>query len=175
MYFFDSIEKRVMDGLNQVCKDAINEGWSNDTTKWTQQIKDRLCTIGLDLGFEVCTQKSAAPKANWGEWLYDMTWLEYDRRGKEGYLIDIPLVLECEWLKGDKILDDFEKIIIAKAKNKVIICQKANIDEINNMFKEFKGRISLFRRSEASDRYLFAGLNCSENNFEFESFMPFRS
>ncbi len=31
-----------------------------------------------------------------GEWLYDVTWLEYEKSGR-GELVDAPLVAECEW------------------------------------------------------------------------------
>jgi hypothetical protein len=168
MHFFDIIEKKVIERLNQVYNDAISEGWTDNTLKWTQQIKEKLCNLGHELGFEVCSHKSSALKADWGEWL------EYDRRQKEGFLIDVPLVLECEWGNDDAILSDFEKIMISKAKNKIIVFQKKNIDGINKMFDKFKNLISLFKQSSTTDRYLFAGLNCNPQKFEFETFMPFR-
>jgi hypothetical protein len=175
MQFYDIIEKKVMVGLNQVSRASIEEGWANDDSKWTQKIKEKLWTLGLNLGFEICSHNIGGIELIHGEWLYDMTWLEYDRRGKEGYLIDIPLVMESEWGKRDKVIDDFEKLLLARAKNKIMIFQMKNSDEINKMFDEFKKIILLFKRSDSLDRYLFAGLNYKENKFEFEVFMPFRN
>jgi hypothetical protein len=175
MHFYDIIEKKVMDGLNQVCSASMKEGWANDDSKWTQKIKDKLWTIGVNSGFEVCTHKSGIIESIHGEWLYDITWIEYDRKGNDGYLIDIPLVLESEWGKYDDIINDFEKLLLARARNKIMVFQMKNSDEINKMFVEFKKIISMFKRSNSSDRYLFAGLNYKENKFEFEVFMPFRN
>ena len=46
-----------------------------------------------------------------GEWLYDVTWLEY-----EGELLtDAPLVAECEWSGGEEIDHDFQKLLLARA------------------------------------------------------------
>jgi hypothetical protein len=51
-------------------------------------------------------------------WLWDMTWVELS----EGKLIDLPLALESEWLRTfDEILFDFEKLLVCRARLRVMI------------------------------------------------------
>ena len=54
-------------------------------------------------------------KANrdYGEWLYDVTWLKYDCNYR---VIDVPLVAECEWGRLENIYDDFDKLLLARAR-----------------------------------------------------------
>jgi len=43
-------------------------------------------------------------------------------------MIDVPLVVECEWENAVEVHKDFEKLLIAKSKNRVMIFQSWEID-----------------------------------------------
>ena len=80
-----------------------------------------------------CARDVDKANRNHGEWLYDVTWLKYERDlGKRGLdlavqarvaaaerkrclLIDSHLVAECEWGNLEQIVDDFEKLLLARA------------------------------------------------------------
>ena len=66
---------------------------------------------------------------DYGEWLYDVTWLKYERQ-RDGLewpataLIEAPLVAECEWGRGknlEYIVEDFEKLLLARADVRLMI------------------------------------------------------
>ncbi len=111
------IMRAVQKDLNSL---EVGEGESD--TVWTTAVKTKLCKIGRDrFGCKVCA--SGVDKADFGEWLYDVTWLEYEKndRGKLVNLVDAPLVAECEWGNKGDIEDDFEKLLLARAGVRLMI------------------------------------------------------
>ena len=82
---------------------------------WTKVVLTKLCEIGRGFRFHVCANKGKVDKANrdYGEWLYDVTWLKYDCNYR---VIDVPLVAECEWGRLENIYDDFDKLLLARAR-----------------------------------------------------------
>ena len=92
-------------------------------TEWTKAIKTELCRIGQDFGCKVGALKSEVHEGcrDYGEFLYDVTWLEY---GGDGQLVDAHLVAECEWanlIKNDEIDDNFQKLLLACAGVRLMI------------------------------------------------------
>ena len=65
-----------------------------------------------------------------GEWLYDVLWWH---ENDQGYAIDIPLVAESEWGGPGKFQDDFQKLLLARSKYKVIVLPIENYT-FNRMF-----------------------------------------
>ena len=87
--------------------------WRN--TKWTQEVLTTLCKPGEDLGFTTWPNKVH----NRGEWLYDVTWC----KNASGEMLEsIPLVAECEWGNIEYIQEDFEKLLVARARVRVMVC-----------------------------------------------------
>ena len=80
---------------------------------WTKAVKTKLCEIGREFGCKVCASGVEKADRDYGEWLYDVTWLEYEKIGR-GELVDAPLVAECEWGNFDAIVEDFEKLLLAR-------------------------------------------------------------
>ena len=82
----------IRDGLNQLGQHGTND------------ILTKLCEIGRNPPFDC--KVGASPtfvceaKRDWGEWLYDLTWLKYDNNSHDKHLIDVSLVAECEWALG---------------------------------------------------------------------------
>ena len=112
------IMREVQEGLDSL--DVLRR--ANDT-EWTKAIKTKLCQIGQEFGCKVGALKSEVDKdhRNYGEFLYDVTWLEY---GGHGQLVDAHLVAECEWcnlIKSDEIDDDFQKLLLARAGVRLMI------------------------------------------------------
>lgn len=82
---------------------------------FTRAFKTRLCEIGKERDYQVAA--SSVEKVDYGEWLYDVTWLDYDSE----YLRNVPLVAEVEWGNPSRIGDDFEKLLVARADLKLMI------------------------------------------------------
>ena len=116
------IMRAVREGLNglEIDKPAGN-------TEWNKAVKTELCKIGRGrFGCYVCARDVDETDRDQGEWLYDVTWLEYEKNGRSELkarrkLVDAPLVAECEWGDLGDIYDDFEKILLARAGVRLII------------------------------------------------------
>ena len=51
--------------------------------KWNPAVKTELCKIGRDrFGYYVCARDVDETDCDQGEWLYDVTWLEYEKNGR---------------------------------------------------------------------------------------------
>ena len=89
---------------------------------WTQAIKSELCRIGRGEEFKCKVGAHAREVAechrDYGEWLYDVTWLEYDR---DGCVTAAHLVAECEWGDITDIDEDFQKLLLARATVRLMI------------------------------------------------------
>lgn len=167
---FDYIEYEIIQKIKEIFEDHnfIESGW----TEWTKQILEKLCVLGQGKGYKVCTNQSAVPNSNFPEWLYDMTWVDY----QDDYLLDVALVLECEWSKKEEdIYPDFEKLLLANAHNKVMIFQSGNYNIFKKIVEQFKKMILVFKAIRVNEKYLFAGFNWDNKKFEFETFIPFRN
>jgi hypothetical protein len=168
VHVFDSTENKIKDKLSIIAEEAITQQWKGNTF-WTSKIKERICDLGKNLGYKIQTNKKSATNADWGEWLFDLTWLDYS----EGMVLEVPLALECEWSQNiDEIDADFQKLIICRADHRVMIFQQANLSKIKDIIESFKKQISNFRRTETSDRYLFVGFHWDEGKFFFEAYQP---
>ena len=84
------IMRAVRDGLDnlEIAADA-------PPRDWFLVIATKLCDLGRKFGWKVGASRVAEANRDRPEWLYDVTWLEYERGG--GLLVDAPLVAECEW------------------------------------------------------------------------------
>ena len=141
---------------------AIQEGL--DGLKGTQ-IDDRtgavltkLCEIGKeDFGFQVGADSSKVDetKRDWGEWLYDVTWLEYG----DGRVVEAPFVAECEWGNLEKITEDFDKLLLARSGVRLMICEgnrKRSSNRTSTITEELARRVREFNGSRTEDAWLLA-------------------
>lgn len=122
-----------------------------------------------------------------GEWLYDLTWLKYDidyqnihlinkdefiRNYDQFALLDTPLVLESEWQDDGK--DDFEKLLQARSKYKIMVFNLEGRNQrertFNNHIRKFTGFIQKYQFSQSGDRYLFCGTHDYSNTFLFDQY-----
>jgi len=89
--------------------------------------------------------------AKGGEWLYDLTCLEYE----DGYLKGIPLVLESEWDRGG-VDADFQKLIVARADHRVMVLEVESDEKEKEVVEQLLQHVQKCRHSMVGDRYLFA-------------------
>ena len=153
------IMRAVQKGLDSI---PIPAGAGNK--KWTRAAKTELCKIGRGFGCYVCASGvDEEAKPDHGEWLYDVTWLEYGRNN--GPLVDVTLVGECEWAgqtlsSGDSLKyrdahdDDFEKLLLARGGVRLMIFQGSNEDASRKIAKRLAKRIREFNGSRAEDAWL---------------------
>ena len=69
-----------MSGKSEIMR-AVRDGLDNleidnpkGDTEWTKAVKTKLCDIGLRFGYKVGA--GGVDNGGFGEWLYDVTWLE---------------------------------------------------------------------------------------------------
>ena len=133
--------------------------------EWTTAIKRRFCQAGEDVGFATCgtTSGEAGCPCRFPEWLYDVCWLSY-RRGDQGTkltdssdldLLDAAeLIVECEWGNLGDIRDDFQKLLVGRAKVRCMIWDRPQDAEmIVNWMSE---SVQRYAHSSPDDFYLLA-------------------
>ena len=131
---------------------------------WTEEIMTRLCNVGQEQDYYVCV--SGVSESNRGEWLYDMTWLQYE--GNQ--LMDVGLVLECEWGYFSAVRADFEKLMLAKADLRCMIFWAANRQEAMDDILRIFDTIKEFQKTKDTDIYLFCVWLEDEAHFYFYNY-----
>ena len=122
---------------------------NGSSTPFTEGIMTRLCEIGQDTGNSVYVR--GISQADGGEWLYDMTWLVYDRN----QLKDIRLALECEWDDFPGVRDDFQKLMLVKADLRCMIFWSKTLQSTKDNIQSLMDQVIGCRKSEPGDDYLF--------------------
>ena len=95
------------------------------------------------------------------EWLYDIVWWDQEA----DYVLSIPLVCESEWGGIGDVKVDFQKLLLARSKYKVMI-----FNGYNGMIQWCKKQIHKFEYTKNGDRYLFCSWN-DKNGFRFELYV----
>ena len=90
---------------------------------WTKKILTTLCNLGKCLKYEAWaagTSRNPVPNEyrERGEFLYDVSWRELDSSCR---IISFPMVAECEWGPLREIKYDFQKLLLARAKVRVMV------------------------------------------------------
>ena len=145
--------------------DGLDIGVADD---WTPAINTELCRIGRTFGLHVCASKVKKEDDNFsGEWLYDVTWIRYE----EDFVTEAVLVAECEWLPGEAILEDFQKLLLARASVRLMSFQSRNRAKSKEIAEYLARQVRTFIRSSDEDRWLLAAW---ERNDERERGWLFR-
>ena len=169
------IMRAVQDGLNNLEIDN-----PKGDTEWTEAVKTKLCTIGQEFGCKVGAKKNEVEKAyrDFGEWLYDVTWLKYERE-RDGLkwpataLIKVPLVAECEWGVDEHleyIIEDFEKLLLARADVRLMIFDGNQEPGSKEIADRLARKIRLFDSTEEGDTWLLAAWEGSNQDWSFRYF-----
>ena len=146
---------------------------------WTKAVKTKLCEVGQDrFCCKVCAS-GVDKAANFGEWLYDVTWLEYEKNdcGELVNLVDASLVAECEWGNKGRIEDDFEKLLLARTGVRLMIFEGIS-NRIPNprseeVAKRLAGMVREFNGSCVEDAWLLAAWERNDDEEKGWSFKYF--
>ena len=178
----EGVQEIEMPGKSEIMR-AVQKGLDNleiddpkGNTEWTKAVKTELCKIGRDrFSFEVYASGVENPEPGHGEWLYDVTWLEYEKNGRSELnarrkLIDAPLVAECEWGDLGDIYDDFEKILLARASVRLMIFDGNQNPGSKKIAEQLAGRVREFNGSRAEDVWLLAAWEGTNAAWPFQYF-----
>lgn len=180
------MESALVDKVQDTLK-AIDWGTKNQTkflpSEWTRDIKSGMATLGFNENYSVWA--SGVEERDSGgnarivnqEWLFDLTWIEYEGRGPTRKMKSLPLVLESELptdkaRKEQEVLDDFEKLIVARAGLKVMIFQVDQTAEATDRFDKLVSHINSYRAVIPDGEYLLASIIWQEGRFEFFHLPP---
>lgn len=128
----------------------------------TRQIKRSIGAEGRERGFTVYT---AAPGfRRFGEWIFDLTWL----KELGGEVLDIPLALECEWMSGNETFWDFQKLLVSRAKQRILVMYARNAVLADRSLKTLIRQVRRFKQTRRGDRYMFACYLRNTDEFLFK-------
>jgi hypothetical protein len=139
--------------------DPVKRGeWK--TGRWTREVKNAVGRVAEKRGYSVCA--TGCNHAKWGEWLYDLTCIEYD---EEQHLKGIPLVMESEW-QGKGVNYDFQKLVVARADCRVMVLEVKSDKNKEEVIQQLLQHVRKCRHSTKGDRYLFACWNSVRRSFD---------
>lgn len=136
------------------------------TPAWTEKIYGALIDLGHQHGLRSCASHH---EADHPEWLYDLLWYRSIGSGRDEHLTDVPMVMECEWHPSvDEIALDFEKLLVATAPLKVMICSP-NVLSRAEVLAFMSDSVNRFQRRCPGDRYLIAFVREEARDVLFET------
>jgi hypothetical protein len=157
-----SLEDRVKSALEAVADNL--RGMNAGNKLWTLQIKSQLKEKRPDDCQVFATGHS-------GEFLYDLIWIRREQGQRP--ILDLALVLECEWGIGQEIFD-FQKLLLARADLRVMVFQGSRQHQ-SQVIAQMRDEISEFRKTQTGDRYLFACWDlepeCNHREFHYEGYV----
>lgn len=154
----NDVLKKIAERIAEV--PSLIEKGSGDG-RWTYHVKKCVLEIGLDDGYRVCT--SGFPELADQEWLYDLVWFN---NTDDPFLKEVGLVMESEWSAYlDQIRYDFEKLHLANAPLKVLICQSCG-RTFESMQEHFSRSIKAYDQIQKDSLYLINIFLNSEYKFE---------
>lgn len=178
----DDIERRIVDGLDKLAKDDLDKHSMLKRPDWTKNVKRVLIEAANSYPVkqnEQVLMVSASGSSEYGaepEWLFDLTWYVNHNGKREGenrirYKRQI-LVMECEWsAKPFRIMEDFQKLMIAKCEYRVMVFNRKNGDLAKKTFDILINEVKSFDQSEKGDRYLLCGMNNLTGYFHFRHYI----
>jgi hypothetical protein len=155
----------IKQSLNDFEREAHLTGITGDSN-WTYGIKHRLMNLGWKHDYQVSA--GGFPGECEPEWLYDMVWYREEGEGEDKRLTEVALVVESEW-KSDfrNIKYDFEKLLVANASLRLMICQ-AKPQYKEDRMAYFKNAVAQYRYGRKGDTFLIALLDKESEKFCFE-------
>lgn len=188
---YDPIEQEIVDALNAFGPVAQCNNYTNGD--WTNGVKGIFGAIGYKKEYKIFSAITDSKRPfnqirqdvqqmlgglyvpiKWqhknqgrdqflGEWLYDILWWD---ENDQGYAINIPLVAESEWGDTVRVKEDFQKLLLARSKYRVMIFECGN-----DIIKWSKDQIKKFNHTQTGDRYLFCSWRGNALGFHFELYV----
>jgi hypothetical protein len=145
----DAIEAAIIKVVEDVAERARVAGdWSGGD--WTSRLNRQLGELGVSLGCHPCGHSCRDLKNGHGEFLWDLVWSRYS---DNGHLLEFTLAVEQEWLGGDEVGNDFEKLLFARAEHRAMIFQGV---DASTFFAELCKTLDESDHVKAGERFLLA-------------------
>ena len=116
--------------------------------------------------------------SDYGEWLYDVTWFEYEREHDDlkwpaTALINAHWVAVCEWGRGKNfefIIEEFEKLLLVRTGFRLMIFAGSNQVKSEEIAERLARKVREFKGSRAEDAWLLASWEGSHDDWRFRYF-----
>lgn len=125
-FVLDDLLEKIIEKLDRFYNFATNDELHKQAVR-TAGVYDALARAGRHFNFEIYAKikEKNLPEAlrddylspEYGGWLYDVSMAEV----KKDNSWSMKLVAECEWGNMSEIKHDFEKLLIARSENRVMI------------------------------------------------------
>lgn len=170
----DEVCENIVKKLNGVASELAGKGAGREP--WTTAVKIAICKLGSDEKFYV-TASGCDGEQKYGEWLYDICWLECESNNDRWWLQNAPVVFECEWGKPFEVDNDFDKLLLARAELRVMIFGEGGDDynAITQTADRLCERIKKFTAGSDEDQYLLVGYDDKGYDDKVEKFHGFRA
>ena len=158
----DDIVNRIVTEFRKVEREAPALGRPD----WTIEVKTTLCKLGKELGYTAWATGVPDEYRDGNEFLYDASWHETDNCGRT---ISLPMVAECEWGNLGEVEYDFQKLLLAKSKVRVMVYWKLNRENQEETCDRLREHVGTFNGTEG-DTYLLIGqfYENTEDLFRFQ-------
>lgn len=128
----DELERMLIAEAERTVMRSREQHWSDP--EWTRQLISSFGVLGCQNGYFVCGR--GCNNYGGGEWLYDLVWLQRED-GQRNQIRDVPLILESEWhLNFDWILEDFQKLLVGRARHHVMIFQQVGDQKVREVYQK---------------------------------------
>ncbi|MXW79535.1 MAG: hypothetical protein F4Z57_11250 [Gemmatimonadetes bacterium] len=135
---------------------------------WTIEVKTILCKLGRELGYTTWATGVLADYCDGKEFLYDASWLVIDNCERT---ISCLMVAECEWDNLGEVEYDFQKLLLARSKVRVMVYDAgpANEEYQEEICDRLREHVGTFNGTEG-DTYLLIGWlhENTEKGFRFQ-------
>lgn len=140
--------QKIISVIEQCCENLAKENIISNG-KWTSAIKQSVVNFSADNNNNlcICVGGNEITNKDNDEWLYDITIIKMFNDELIEY---VDTVIESEWGDISKILEDFQKIIQANAKNKLMICQDSKLSA-HDIFDKLQTQLNVYSDFSISD------------------------
>ena len=151
--------------LDDLIEKKNNKKQSWPIKEWTSNIFEALIDTGHKEGYKVYCKTGNSRDGS--EWLYDLTWLDYNTETKE--LKKCALALESEWnMKESDIIDDFSKLLLVRADYKMFVFQQKNIKGFEDYINKFRKLIQSYKDNKGDSYIISCTISDEEDKFKHE-------
>ena len=158
----EQLVEKIKERVRKTAEDLVERAITSNK-EWTKACLCSMVELGVSEHFDV----SPNPITKQAEWLYDMIWCKAEEKEGAWRMIDVVLALESEWSRYlSEIRYDFQKLIQAKARIKVLISDCISEDDRKSLITD----IECFEQGNMDEIYLFAEYNHEKKSFDFKTY-----
>ena len=138
-------------------------------SQWTEKVLTTFCRLGKkEFGYTAWATGVPDKYRDGNEFLYDASWLVIDNGERT---ISLPMVAECEWGNLGDVEYDFQKLLLARSKVRVMVYDAgpANGEYQEEIRDRLREHVGIFNGTEG-DTYLLIGWlhENTEKGFSFQ-------